>query len=563
MNGVIKLSELYDKIKASMKFLFILTFVVTLSACANDYMSWPGADTGVVTRNPDVMPDIRWQTPDQRKILSEKLEKAQNEANQARLKAEIEKQGKLISSSDISWKEDGYLGNDRLKEEDPLYQTDPIYEDLYPENDNKYKDAIESRKLQLSETQKVKVHLLVPLSGDKANLGSSMLNAAQMALFDVGSQNFELIPIDTKGNKFDARLAAERAVKEESDLVLGPVFSTNLKEVKPILKKANIPTISFTNNWELADDNTYIMGFMPFTQASRVTKYAVRKGYKNFAAYAPKTKYCDVVVKTMKNALKTTPATIADVGRYASQQRDVSNLVADFIETHKVILTPENMEDISIDDVFKIDEETGELIEQPISIDAYKVEEITSEVIKEKDTNKDKTDEEKEEEEFTLDFDALMLPLGGEGLRSIINQLEINNVDQNKIKYIGTGLWDDFKLNNFPSMYGAWFAAPDPRMREDFKARFNENFGAYPVRIASLAYDATALAAVLARSARSEASPYTRENLTNQRGFAGIDGIFRFREDGLSERGLAILEIRPGEMRVIDRAPTAFLPRGY
>ena len=50
--------------------------------------------------------------------------------------------------------------------------------------------------------------------------------------------------------------------------------------------------------------------------------------------------------------------------------------------------------------------------------------------------------------------------------------------------------------------------------------------------------------------------------MTNPRGFAGIDGIFRFRNDGLAERGLAVLEIQSGKARVIDPAPTAFISSG-
>ena len=82
-----------------------------------------------------------------------------------------------------------------------------------------------------------------------------------------------------------------------------------------------------------------------------------------------------------------------------------------------------------------------------------------------------------------------------------------------------------------------------------------------PLRLSSLAYDATALASVIAKTA-TDAQPYTTSAITNPRGFAGIDGIFRFRADGLSERGLAILEIRSGRAKVVDPAPTAFITSG-
>ena len=117
-------------------------------------------------------------------------------------------------------------------------------------------------------------------------------------------------------------------------------------------------------------------------------------------------------------------------------------------------------------------------------------------------------------------------------------------------------------LNNNPALFGGWFSAPDPDMRADFEKRYQENYGAAPLRLSSLAYDATALAAVLARSATDPASVYTPQAITNPRGFAGIDGIFRFRPDGLSERGLAVLELRSGSPKVVDPAPTAFLTSG-
>src|SRR5690606_11437564 len=77
--------------------------------------------------------------------------------------------------------------------------------------------------------EKVKVSLLVPLTGKKADLGQAMLKAAQMALFDIGGADFELIPRDTKSTRDGAAVAAEAAVKNRDYLILGPVFSEDLK----------------------------------------------------------------------------------------------------------------------------------------------------------------------------------------------------------------------------------------------------------------------------------------------------------------------------------------------
>lgn len=160
-----------------------------------------------------------------------------------------------------------------------------------------------------------------------------------------------------------------------------------------------------------------------------------------------------------------------------------------------------------------------------------------------------------------LTYDSLMLPMGGEGLRTVVSLLDAEGGGKN-VRLLGTGLWDDPTLSTYSAIIGGWYAAPDPRLRADFEKRYLENYGAAPPRLASLAYDATALAAVLGRPGGTSGGNYGRDSLTNPRGFAGIDGIFRFRADGLAERGLAILEITNAKPKLVDPAPTAFLASG-
>ena len=103
---------------------------------------------------------------------------------------------------------------------------------------------------------------------------------------------------------------------------------------------------------------------------------------------------------------------------------------------------------------------------------------------------------------------------------------------------------------------GGWYAAPPLATRAGFSRRFEGVFGRPPPRLATLAYDATALAAGLARA---QGGPdFGVRALTQPSGFAGIDGIFRFRADGVVQRGLAILQIRRHGAEVIRPAPRFF-----
>ncbi|MGZ9021273.1 MAG: penicillin-binding protein activator, partial [Rhodoplanes sp.] len=89
-----------------------------------------------------------------------------------------------------------------------------------------------------------------------------------------------------------------------------------------------------------------------------------------------------------------------------------------------------------------------------------------------------------------------------------------------------------------------------------FATRYRSKFGQDPVRTATLAYDAVALVAAIAKSQPGQ--PITSEILTNPSGFSGIDGVFRFRADGTIQRGLAIHKVTPSGGEVISGAPKNF-----
>lgn len=155
-------------------------------------------------------------------------------------------------------------------------------------------------------------------------------------------------------------------------------------------------------------------------------------------------------------------------------------------------------------------------------------------------------------------YSALFIPEGDGQLKSLAPLLPYYDVDPRDVKFLGTGLWDDPSLAREPPLAGAWFPAPPPEGHDQFLIRYRRAYGDQPPRIASLGYDAVSLA--IALSTLPEGSRFTPEALTNPDGFAGVDGIFRFMPDGRTERGLAILEIRPTGAVVVDPAPTSFRP---
>jgi branched-chain amino acid transport system substrate-binding protein len=152
--------------------------------------------------------------------------------------------------------------------------------------------------------------------------------------------------------------------------------------------------------------------------------------------------------------------------------------------------------------------------------------------------------------------DALFIPDSGEGTADIVLALTAAGVNLRQFVLLGTQLWDDQKIFSNPALEGAWYPAPDPAGFRAFAERYRVRYNQDPPRPAALAYDAVALVAALVKT--QGANRFSPEVLTNPSGFAGIDGVFRFRPDGTSQRGLAILRVTPTGGRVISPASRVF-----
>ena len=156
-------------------------------------------------------------------------------------------------------------------------------------------------------------------------------------------------------------------------------------------------------------------------------------------------------------------------------------------------------------------------------------------------------------------LDALLIADGGTNLHRIAAALPNYQLKDPRIRLLGTGLWDEENLGRrAPQLIGGWYAAPEPKERNSFFSKYQAVYGASPPRLATLSYDATALAGVLAR----RGGAVDAGALTNPAGFTGVDGIFRFGYDGVAERGLAVNQLRSDGVRVLDPAPDAFVKEG-
>jgi ABC-type branched-subunit amino acid transport system substrate-binding protein len=152
--------------------------------------------------------------------------------------------------------------------------------------------------------------------------------------------------------------------------------------------------------------------------------------------------------------------------------------------------------------------------------------------------------------------DALLIADDGESVVATADALTAAGANLRNIQLLGTGLWDNPRVFASPALQGGLYAAPDPSGFRAFSGRYRTKYGAEPVRTATLAYDAVALVAALSRTQGPQR--FAPETLTNPSGFAGIDGLFRFRADGSNERGLAVMKVATGGGVAVAGSPKSF-----
>jgi len=373
------------------------------------------------------------------------------------------------------------------------------------------------------------VALLLPLSGGEADVGMALLQAAELALFETGNDNIRLLPRDTGGTAESARAAARDVLAAGAEIILGPLFSESVAAVAPLARQAGVTMVALSTDRRVAGGGTFLMGFEPAQQTRRIIDFAFASGYRRFAGLIPDSAFGHAVEAVFEEDVVELGGEVAAVEYFPTDTRALFEPVrrlGHYDERRQALLDERrSLEELGPDDSL-----ARERLDALSSLETM----------------------------GAVDFDSVFIPEGGVMLRALAPLLPFYEIDPLKIRFLGTGLWDDPGLLLEPALIGAWYAGPQPDAKRAFSERYKARLGDTPPRIASLAYDAVLLVSALVDEGRVDR--FSARSLGRAEGFAGIDGIFRFPPGGMAERGLAVVEIGKRGFRVLSPAPLTFRP---
>lgn len=340
----------------------------------------------------------------------------------------------------------------------------------------------------------VRIGMLLPLSGygPQTAAAKGMKQAGELALFELDNPLVQLIVKDDKGSPQGAAQAAQEAIGEGAEIIVGPLTGVAASAVAPVARQSNVPVLTFSNDRRVAGNGVYLMSVLPEQEIERIVGYAASRGKRRFAALIPNDAYGQVVDPVFRQAVERSGGTVAAVTRYP-------------LEANAMLGTVRSL-----------------------------------------------ADEVKQSADSSAPVDALLIAAGADMMPQIDPILTYAGIGSDRIQLLGTGGWDFPNAGRSGAFVRGWYPGPDPHGWADFAQRFTRSFGQPPPRIASLAYDAVSVAITL--SSAEPGQRFTAAALTRSGGFTGVDGSLRFRPDGLSDRALAVLELQTFGGNVIDAA---------
>ena len=175
------------------------------------------------------------------------------------------------------------------------------------------------------DTQRHRIALLVPLSGGNAAVGRSLANATQLAQLDTGSQVLRITTYDTATG---AAAAAQRAIADGAQLILGPLLAEDVRAVAPIARAARVTVLSFSNDTAVAGNGAYVLGYTPVQSIERVVDYAKRSGVSQFAGLVPSGLYGQRASTAFLRAVEQAGGTVTTIQTYDRAAGSIGAAVA-------------------------------------------------------------------------------------------------------------------------------------------------------------------------------------------------------------------------------------------
>ena len=353
--------------------------------------------------------------------------------------------------------------------------------------------ALSTLLKSVSANEKIKIGLLVPLTGKNSEIGQSIINSTRLAINKINNTSIEIIPRDTESNPNITLRSAKELHELGVRIVIGPVFNEN-QEYLDELKE--ITFLSFTNKTNNSSKNIISAGINATSQIKAIKKFIELKKIKKTIFLTPDVNYKNEIRK----AISSSKIKIIKNHIYDKDPTKLTNQI-EKITNYKI--RKKNLKD-EITRLEKSDQNNKELLIERL---------------------------EKRDTLGNVKFDSLIIADFDESLKSVTTSLLYTDISPKEKYFITLNQWFDESLLNETSSQPLYFPSINKKNYDDFSLEYFKKFNHYPNQLSFLSFDLVGLVyyLILQNNSIIDNKIFTRKAL-----FKGKVGIFEINDNKIN-----------------------------
>ena len=351
--------------------------------------------------------------------------------------------------------------------------------------------SVSTREILASE--KIKIGLLVPLTGKNSEIGQSIIKSTRLAVNKINNPSIEIIPRDTKSNPIDTLRAAKELGELGIKIVIGPVFNKNQAYLDELKK---ITFISLTNKGANKSKNIINAGINATSQLRGIKKFIELNEIKKTIFLTPDVDYKNEIEK----AIDLSKIKILNNYIYKTDPTKLTNQIEEITHYKR---RKQNLED----EIVRLEKSNQNNKEKLI------------ERLKKRDTL------------GSVKFDSIIIADFDESLKSVTTSLLYTDISPKKKYFITLNQWFDKSLLEEASSQPLYFPSINKKNYEDFSLEYFNKFDQYPNQLSFLSFDLVGLVyyLILQNDSIVDEKIFTKKNL-----FKGKVGIFEIKNNKIN-----------------------------
>jgi len=346
---------------------------------------------------------------------------------------------------------------------------------------------------EIFASEKIKIGLLVPLTGKNSEIGQSIINSTRLAINKINNSSIEIIPKDTQSNPEGTLKAAKELTKLNIKIIIGPVFNENLIYLDEL---TNVTFLSLTNKNDNFSKNIINAGINATSQLNTIKKFLELNEVKKTIFLTPDVNYKNEIKKAIS------ASNIKIIKNYI-YNNDPTKLTQQIEEITRYDIRKQNLED----EIVRLEESNQnnkkKLIEKLMKRDTL----------------------------GSVNFDAIIIADFNESLKSVTTSLLYTDISPKKKYFITFNQWFDESLLEEASTQPLYFPSINQINYEDFSAEYFDKFNQYPNQLSFLSFDLVGLVyyLIIQNNSIIDEKIFTKKNL-----FKGKVGIFEIKNNKIN-----------------------------